>query len=277
MYVNKSKILGEEKNPFTGEYQKVYSFEKEKIWVAPEAKKEKFASNLRAVASGKIIEIYEYEEPIYYGYGSEGNGKNKISEDSERRSDSVNRTKQKIRRLINSNMEDKSKFVTLTYKDNELDVSKAKEDFKKFIKRLNYRLSKDGLENVKYLYVIEFQKRGSIHFHCVFFNLDYIKKSEFEKIWKNGFIKINKIDNCDNVGAYVVKYMNKEIEEKRLNNFDLYGRSKDLKEPIIIKKPQEVNILFEAYKNKIVFSKDFNTEYKGKIKYCQINLNREIK
>jgi len=59
------------------------------------------------------------------------------------------------------------------------------------------------------LAVIQFQDRGAIHYHMMS-DLPYIPKAKLSKIWGNGFIKINDITNVDNVGAYLIGYMNKK-------------------------------------------------------------------
>ena len=281
MYKERHKKIGEEFNPFTNSYEKVYSSDVEKIWVQPRVKTEKIVSNYKAICSGNIIEFWEYEEPVFYGFDNNSNdtriGKKKIDniDDFVKRKDNFLRTKFKIRRLINANVNDNSKFITLTFKENLTDVDVAKYKFKKFIEKINRRRLKEFKDKLKYLYVIEFQKRGSIHFHCVFFNQGYIKNDELFKIWKHGFTKINKIDNVDNVGAYVVKYLDKEIQDSRLIGKDLYGRSKgNLIEPLVIKRPQEVRRLFEVYKNKICYENTYNSDYNGNIKYFQVNLKR---
>lgn len=276
MYIEKNRVIGESYNPFTKKVDKVYSYESEKIFVNPSVARNGFASNTKAICSGNVIEFYDYERPVFYGYSSVSTGKKKISVGGKKRVNNVNATKRRIRRIINCNVSRISKFVTLTFAKNETDVKSCKNEFKKFIKRLNYRLVKDGKKKVKYLYVVEFQKRGAVHFHCVFFNLPFIKNYVLNDLWKNGFVRINKIDNCDNVGSYVVKYMNKELLDDRLTNCDLYGRSRGLKEPYEIKKPSEVAILKKAYKNCVIYTSSYNTEYNGLIEYSQVNLTRVI-
>ncbi|ARM72089.1 hypothetical protein LMxysn_0454 [Listeria monocytogenes] len=45
-----------------------------------------------------------------------------------------------------------------------------------------------------YIAVPEMQKRGAYHFHILLFGLPYIHTSKYAKIWKNGFVKINKVE-----------------------------------------------------------------------------------
>lgn len=239
-------------------------------------RKEKYWSNVKAICSGNIIEFVEYEQPIFYGSDVPGaTGKQKGGKKTK---DNINRSKMALRRLINSNSGKGDLFVTLTYKDNMVDIKQGKDDFKKFIKRWNYRRKKEGKDKLKYVYVVEFQKRGAVHFHVIFFNVGFIDNSDLSSIWKNGFVKVNKIDNVDNVGSYVVKYMDKSLEDNRLDSSDLYGRSKgNLKESVEIKEPTSVGALMSMYKDTIIFSKSYDTNYRGKMVYSQCNLKRCLK
>lgn len=278
MYKEEHKIIGEEFNPFTRRYEKIYSYDSSLKWVPPKViPREKIVSNYKAICSGNVIEIWEYEQPNFYGFEKKGEftGKRKIGEDFKKRRDKVLSAKFKLRRLINSNVNKNTKFVTLTFAENLQDVSIAKDKFKVFIRKMNRQRIKKGKENLKYVYVVEFQERGAIHFHCVFFNLDYIKNEDLYKNWKNGYTWINRVEDVDNVGAYVVKYMEKTLEDPRLNGRDLYGRSKgNLKESLEIKRPRVVKEILEAYKNKISYEKTYTSDYNGQIKYMQIKLDR---
>lgn len=280
MYVKKNKLIGEQLNPFTNLYDKVYDYENsENVWVEPKGfDKEHIVTNWKAICSGSVIEIWNYQEPLFYGFDTKSDvrkGKQKVDTDFIKRRDNFIRSQFKLRRLINANVNFNSKFITLTFKENLSDISVAKYKFKKFIERMNRRRLKKKLDKLKYVYVIEFQKRGSIHFHCIFFNLGFFRNDELFKIWKYGFTKINKIDDVDNVGSYVVKYMEKSLSDSRMNGVDLYGRSKgNLEEPLVIKRPLEVKQILKAYKNKVVFKKIYKSDYNGKIEYMQINLKR---
>lgn len=268
-YIRKSK------DPFSGKEVDEYYVSHKEIDVSPPVhKKEKFFTDRRAIISGDVIEIIEYEEPIFYGAENTFQ-QGKIRSENRKTADNINKSKMTLRRLINTNYNSDSKFVTLTFRENLKDIDVAKDNFKKFVKKMNYRRKKEGLENLKYIYVVEFQKRGAIHFHCIFFNMEYIENDKITEIWSHGFTKINSLKDCDNVGAYVVKYMSKALEDDRLNNRDLYGRSKgNLKEPIILKKACEVRALQQAYKDKTIYFQSYDTNYRGEVTYSQINLKR---
>ena len=269
-------MIGDEYNPFTERYEDIYSLEeKELVYVAPEVHEKQLTFyNKKAIISNNVIEVIEYKENVCEGFKNSHGGKKKGTS-TKKRSNNINQSKMALRRLINANVTGKDLFVTLTYKNNMLDIGEGKKDFKNFVKRWNYRRKKEGLDALKYVYVVEFQKRGAVHFHCIFFGTGYIANKELNALWGKGFVKVNKIDKVDNVGSYVVKYMEKDLIDDRLNSRDLYGRSKgNLKDPVITKNPQEVEALERFLKNNCVYCNTYDSEYYGSITYKQYNLCR---
>ena len=83
-----------------------------------------------------------------------------------------------------------------------------------------------------------------------------------EDIWGNGFIKINAIDNVDNVGAYVCKYMTK-VDDDRLKGRKMYFNSRNLNKPKEIKDNELIEVLTgslinQSPKYENVFSNEYN-------------------
>ena len=244
---------------------------------------ETYYSNSKLVISGNIVELYEYGKMIPHGYTSNKQIKKRARDDTEGTSNSrseeterisLSRARKGIRRLINANAVELNKFVTLTFAENLTDVDKANYEFKKFIERLKFYLKKAEPEHkLKYISVIEFQKRGAVHYH-VLFNLPYIDAKMLNEIWGNGFIKINKIDHIDNVGAYVSKYMSKDERDQRLWNKKMYFTSRNLDKPIEITKQKEVNAIIDNLlaDRKPTYTTSFENEFIGLVNYKQFNL-----
>lgn len=230
----------------------------------------------KAIVTGKIIEIYEYERPIFKGSnnrrrGRVGCGFTSQEEKQNNRNKTVARAKAYVRRIINANP-DLDKFLTLTYKENLQNIETARKDFDKFIKRL-----KSKVKRLKYVNVIEFQKRGAIHFHLVC-NLPYIDVKKLSKIWRLGFVKINKIDNVDNIGAYITKYMTKDNADSRLIGKKCYTMSKNLKKPTVYVEETEINALLEDIESvKHVYTNSYYSDYYGNVTCTQIVCNTSIK
>jgi hypothetical protein len=148
----------------------------------------------------------------------------------------------------------------------------------KFIQRLNEHLNgRKCKAQIKYVVVPEFQKRGAIHYHVLFFNLPYIKANELRKIWKHGFIKVNAIDQVDNVGAYISKYMGKGVEDKRMYGKKCCWGSRGLLEPLEqrlagMEGKREVEMLDAAHSPFKTFQSSFEHQELGIISYIQYNL-----
>lgn len=233
----------------------------------------------KIVASGNIIEFYEYEKPVLEGYSDtkkSSSGRSVSANEFEKevnRKKVLSRARRDLRRLINSNVNMyagfTSKFITLTFKENLKDFSSANYEFKKFKQRLEDYFDK----KLKYVVVPEFQKRGAIHYHVIFFNIPFIRSNVLSKIWNNGFVKVNKIDNVDNVGAYICKYMTKDNDDDRLLGKKCYFSSRGLYKPIEIKEKEKINNIVSSLPEYcLTYANTFENDY-NKTSYVQYNLN----
>lgn len=102
-------------------------------------------------------------------------------------------------------------FVTLTYKGIEKDVDKAMMDVKNLV-RLERRRGND----LKYIYVFEWQKRGSLHIHMISNKrfTTHKNKNNYDSLtyWKHGFTSMLHIKDFDEnfkPYLYLFKYMRK--------------------------------------------------------------------
>lgn len=233
--------------------------------------------NKKIVISGGIVEVYSYSKKQIKREVREPKSANKsggfdsADNDDTYKKKNGYRRKRLLRRLVNANADELTKFFTLTFEDNVKNLDFAYYELKKFKKRLKYYLGKNKV--FKYVVVVEFQKRGAVHFHMIC-NLPYIKSKKLQQMWGNGFIKINKIDNVDNVGSYMVKYMGKNFEDERFEGRKRYNRSRNLKEPEeVLDKKRVAEILSQLPDQNIVFEKTFKNEHVGNVHYQQFNLN----
>lgn len=255
--------------------------------------------DIRLIQAGNITEIIEYEKLVIVRDEKLNNkacskiGRSiKASEEnqSKNREYIKYKARNEVRRLINANVyqhRDENGtvytpvFLTLTFAQNLKDITQANKEFRKFIKRLGNYAAHDQAY-IKYVAVPEFQKRGAVHYHLVMFNLPYIKARIIEKIWSHGFIKINAIDEVDNVGAYVCKYMTKEDDQDKLKGQKCYFTSRSINKPEEIKtlsdsktgrKIKEMLNDLSEYK-KYVTEQD--SEYYGLIRYTQYNTLKKL-
>lgn len=222
------------------------------------------------VISGKIIEFYDYENGYLKGFKDKtGNTGRRIDYESENKADNrakaMQRAKTDIRRLINANADELTKFLTLTFADNMTDLDYCNYEFEKFIKKIKYRY-----KEFKYVVVVEFQKRGAVHYHIVC-KLPYVKFKDLTRIWGNGHIFINRIDRVTNLGAYVTKYMHKDLLDPRLEKRKCYFTSKNLDKPIEITQKKEIEQVQTALLQEIkpIFENTFVNDYTGKVMYKQ--------
>lgn len=229
----------------------------------------------RLIRSGNVVEVYDYEKPVFEGSQNARKGRANEAYTSaetkrENRAKTASRARATVRRMVNANPQ-LNKFLTLTFAENVTDITRAHYELEKFIKRLKTRC-----EGFQYLYVIEFQKRGAVHFHLLC-NLPYIDVNALAKVWGNGFVKLNRIDKCDNVGAYVTKYMTKDSIDDRLAGRRCYCMSRDLCKPVELTDEQAIEEELAALEDVLrVRTATFESDYYGTITYTQVVCKRAI-
>ncbi|WP_239257381.1 rolling circle replication-associated protein [Listeria ilorinensis] len=232
--------------------------------------------NQKIIETPTYIEIWEYEKPIRYRKAKDEIVKPKLDwiEAIETRKtydqlsaqgqyDSLKR-KQKhyknmrfdIARLVDTNFDAQTKFLTLTFKENIQEIEYTNSEFKKFIKRLNYQLYKTKKSQIRYLATWEKQKRGAIHYHIILFKFPYVPYEKLMKIWGHGNVWINKIDvdSIENRGRYVSKYFDKELDIKE-HKKKAFFKSQNLKLP-----REERKLVTESYdvaSEKVLFEKTY--------------------
>jgi hypothetical protein len=231
------------------------------------------------------------EKPLPYDFtvSNRGSGIGSSESKIEIRKRSMQRTRSILRRLINANAWRWNKpngevyppiFVTLTFAENTQNTKTANFLFSKFIKRLTYYIGEQKKSFLKYVVVTEFQKRGAIHYHAIFFNLEHVRTNVFAKIWGQGFVKMNMINDVSNVGAYVCKYMGKDFDDDRLDGKKRYFCSKRLNKPTSIRDEKRARAIVEKIPKELIkFQKFFETSHQGIVKYtqCQIDKQRSFK
>lgn len=247
----------------------------------------------KVIVSGDVFEVYEYErEPKipefdrdqddYDPFDFENTKLLPKDRSDDRRVQTVRDSRNLTRRLALMNFGSGDKFITLTFKENVTDIIFADEEFKKFIKRFKYKFN---LDKLKYIAVREFQKRGAIHYHMLCdWDFDFTCEEQIrdyerllgEKIWSHGFVDIKQMNHVDNVGAYLIKYMTKNVAKCFFKGRKIYLCSQGLERPYTYR-GNEAETFLEAYKlldKKEVFTNCYESEYLGKIVYKEFNLKR---
>jgi hypothetical protein len=222
-------------------------------------------SNKKIIISGNIFELYRYDGDILVSPQLQSRPVKirGIRPPKEKREDSsIYRSKKKLKRLINTNVGFhknlqgrvfKPIFVTLTFRENIQDVNQANYEFTKFIQRLNYEIFGSRKSHLKYVVAIEFQKRGAVHYHVLFFNMPFVKNiyDKVRDIWGEGFVIVDTVkNNIHDVGNYLTKYMTKELADPRLCRKKSFFSSRNLFKPIIIKDQEKVDFILNFLKDK---------------------------
>lgn len=246
------------------------------------------ATNKKMIVSGDFVEIFEFKSCIIYGKKDEPSSNIyvgvKKENTLENRQRSLGAAKGNLKRLINANAgkwEDKHGqwfmpvFLTLTFAENITDIKRANRIFSKFKQRLDYEITGKKRSYLKYVGIIEFQKRGAIHYHVLIFNLPYLENiyDKLEAIWGKGFIIVKPIKNIKTVASYVCKYMTKGKADERLCGQKSYFSSNGLKKPIEILNDNEITEILKSDLENVEFREDkFVSEFCGETRYRVYNL-----
>ena len=207
--------------------------------------------NTKIISSGNRLEIYHYSLNQEYGnVGKNRKGRKKLERNKENmqkidknRREVLNRARNKIIRLVNCNA-DLTTFISLTYKNNMQDTQQSKKDLANCIKMLQKEF-----DNFKYLYVLEYQSRGAIHYHMLC-NLpitvktaksNHLKSQDqkdlenyfHEVFWEHGWVDIRDLsqEGNTNVGLYVSVYLVEDLYKLDLQGAKCYGYSRNLLQP----------------------------------------------
>ena len=184
---------------------KVYKGSKIKLKKMGQIAELKYISNCNQKAYTRKINRDEY---ILLETGEILNYKH--SENRSQNVDGIRQSISRLRDLINNNFKGGKNelWITLTFGKNKIynpkDLCAYFEDF---IKRLRYYCKG---QKIDYIYVPEPHEKGDWHIHLLLkTNKEsfYISNKKLNEIWQNGFVKVNRLKDVDNVGAYVSAYL----------------------------------------------------------------------
>jgi hypothetical protein len=178
-------------------------------------------SNSRLTAIGNYAYLDSFTMPVVYDYfrkePTEKSEKRKTAEVQDQEA-CIRKSKKRLRDIIIANSNQYKNisgktipviFITITFALNIQDNTEANKKFNLFIQRYSY-LTKTSL---KYVAVLERQKRGAIHYHVLFFNLPYVEN--IQKVtadcWGEGYIFGETENDINKIIYYLSKYIQKEI------------------------------------------------------------------
>lgn len=199
-------------------------------------------SNHKLAITDKYAYLLEFRRPFFYGF-KENKRDNyvyvELSEEEKKKKKDLYRyqrwlrVRKKVTDLVAFNYTGASTmFITFTYAENMTDLDQGWKDWKAFIRKFNNEVKFE----VRYIVVPEFQKRGAVHFHALFFNVPYIKnigRDFIEPLWGHGLTQVKSQNNYsrDQVSNYLAKYVSKDTFDTRLDNRRGYATSRNIIRP----------------------------------------------
>lgn len=267
---------------------------------------------IKIIVSGDVVEQFTYPRDCIRGYNlpdsvsdlTRAYGSEEMEKD--RSEYSTLRAQQRIRNLVNCNFGPGDKMLTLTFASPVMQyLDDTNPIFHKFIRKLkeycaqmkNARVrgapifSWRSFSKLRYLAVVEWQRDffhkdgighkedeakengGNVHYHLIV-NIPYVDKEKIAELWGAGFIKIKRISDKKNVGAYFAKHGTKHdvMEEKKLKGRKKYFCSRGLMKPIEIYDSNEVSDFLDRHSLLKEFEKDVKSGEDLVVNYKQFKL-----
>lgn len=245
----------------------------------------------KVVLSGRFIESYEYERPLILNRRPSIKEKPvsqlpeyeqffaKVARSLEYRQRTKHRVIGVVQRLVESNFDKDSIFITLTFNDkndfNISDLSICNKKFHNFIVKLRILFG-----DIKYLAVPEFQdknNRGAVHYHLIV-NRPFIHKKVIRKFWKFGFIKIKDIYYLQGIGNYFTKYLTKNSDDERLAGKRSFFTSRNLRRSKTVYCESSDRFINGLAKNSIkpYFVNKYKSEFNGTVIYKKYHIDTKI-
>jgi len=231
----------------------------------------------KVIKSGSQVELWEFERDL----PRRNNHVRKTKRDlydfavNTRRRDNSARQKKAFVRLVRANLGGTRPpaLVTLTMRE-IWPVAYSQSRFHVFTTKLRKRLGK----TFRFIAVIEFQERGAVHFHALFWDLpqEIIENERSTRyianLWGEGFVDIKQTDGSVKLAGYLGKYMAKALSDNRLSGKRAYNASHNVQRPLSLK-----GGLFRTYSELLIgielstaearHDRSFETQWLGECRY----------
>jgi len=253
----------------------------------------------KMITYGKVVELYTYEKDLQYtgrvrrqvprhATGtSVAAGRDSVQRQEEpvkaKRPDNARRAALAFTRIVTANFgeSDHPILASFTYRENQTEIEQGYKDWKSFIDNARSRFGSD----FRYVCVPEFQKRGALHFHALFWGIppEVAREERSTRVvanmWSHGFVDLIGTDGNKKLSGYLAKYMAKSFLDPRFARKKAYRTSRNVKRPII-----EKGILVSPYflgdlqitpdLSTVEPSKDvtFDTQWMGRGRFRLFNL-----
>ncbi len=261
------KIYGDYDYDYETEYQKqitnLEEFEYKRLL------KERKVSHLyktKTIKSGKMVEVEIY--PVFYKKKDMPGKKVKKTRKAQQNLNDKNARKT-VTRLINANFDKGDYWCTFNFSENPTSFEEVDKIMGNFIRRLNYKRKKQGLPNVKYVYVTEIGKGGRAHVHAVMDGL--LDRDTVEDTWKHGKRNhVRRLDPDDFGLTGIATYLSKDPKGRKR-----WKASRNLKKPKVtssLTKFKRGRVL-KMVRNQNLIETELKKEY-PKLKYLDADVRQ---
>jgi len=233
---------------------------------------------VKVIQSGKRVETFEYDR---YPQGGRPFGKrtapNPYRKNVGRRRDNALRARENFRRLVAANLGGNVSpaFITLTF---AFDVG-TKAAFKN-LKRFAERLRRTRFPTLRYIAVVEWQKRGRLHFHLLVWGIDEKtiaterKTRNLQRVWLRGYLDARPSDGHPRLATYMAKYLFKAMSDIRYGHQKAYTTSRNVVRPLLWKNDEATQYmeLMELSTRPACSNREYMTQFLGRANYKQFDL-----
>lgn len=201
--------------------------------------------------AGKILEVRKYYTLRYNCRGEKRGERCRHTCECQQKVNYRN-AERKLRRLMNANFTDETgMLVTFTYlpKNRPQDSAEMQNDARNLLKKLR-KVFKGNEDILKYIYVKELGKRGAAHIHML---MTICGIKELKQCWAKGGVRIDPLwskGDYSNIARYFIKYAAKTEETEGRLIGKRWNSSRNLKQPIVIKKVVRANTFSQRIPDK---------------------------
>lgn len=185
-----------------------------------------FRYRTKTIKSGDQLELEIY--PLWNTRNEIRKARKAATREAQRNLNDKNAIRCLIRK-INTNFTSEDICITLSYKGIEPDLEQARKDIRNYLRRVKDYRKKNGMSELKYIYVIEFKhekgrKTKRIHHHVIMSGMD---RDVAEKLWgERGWANTRRLQPDEHGLEALSRYVTKDP-----NGGKRWNASKNLKEP----------------------------------------------
>lgn len=188
----------------------------------------------KLVLAGDFLEVYDYENSPITGRARKV--VKRVKRSRILRPDNVRRRAKAFIRLVRSNLVgvEKPSLLTLTMFE-IVGVGDSYKALTVFTQRLRF----DFGPSFRFISVLEFQKRGAIHFHLICWgipdNFIFNERNNryFQRLWQRGFVDCLQTDGSPKLASYLSKYLSKSLSDERLGGSKAFSCSRNVLRPLL--------------------------------------------